>query len=311
MNKSSQLWAIAGGKGGTGKSFVTSALGILLAKMGHKTILIDSDLGGANLHSFIGIDKPSCSLSDFFDKNIKLEDILLSTNMDNLSMISGDINSFSPYSMKYFQKMKLFRQIRNLNSEFVLIDLGAGSSLNVIDTLLLSDKMIVVVTPQITSYENLYQLVTKILFRKIGNALKELDLKKSIFTIWNERESVNIMTFNDFLTHLKSSSNDVREAIEKSLSTVDINIVFNQVRDVEDIRNGLSLKSLLIKQFGISSKYSGFINYNDTLWKSIHQAFSILYSNSSTSAELYEIINNLIENKHIKLTSLIQTIGRN
>ena len=66
--RSPEIWAIGGGKGGTGKSFIISSMANCLAMQGKKVVLIDADLGGANLHTFLGIDKPSLSLSDFFEK---------------------------------------------------------------------------------------------------------------------------------------------------------------------------------------------------------------------------------------------------
>ena len=50
-----KLWSIGGGKGGVGKSIFTMALGITLARLGNQVILVDGDLGGANLHTMMGI----------------------------------------------------------------------------------------------------------------------------------------------------------------------------------------------------------------------------------------------------------------
>jgi len=251
------IWAVAGGKGGTGKSFFTSAMGMFLSQMGNRTILIDSDLGAANLHSFLGIKRPLYSLSDFFDKNFKLEEIILETNLENLSFISGDINSFSPYSIKHFQKKKFFNHLLKLNFKYILIDLGAGSSLNTIDTFLLADKMVVVITPQITSYDNLYLFITKFLFRKIGNVL--------------------------------------------ALSETEINIVLNQTRTQMDIKKGISIKNAIMKYFSISAIYTGFIGYDDRLWKSIHLPFSVLNSNTSISSEIVTAFNNLLSNSSLAI----------
>src|SRR5512133_2302408 len=64
----SQIWPIGGGKGGTGKSFFTGSLGYLLAKQGYRTLLIDVDLGAANLHTIVGVPNPSRCLSDFIHR---------------------------------------------------------------------------------------------------------------------------------------------------------------------------------------------------------------------------------------------------
>jgi len=60
-----RIWAVAGGKGGTGKTMVTTNLGVGLAILGYKVILIDGDLGGADLHLSFGMPVPKRNLNDF------------------------------------------------------------------------------------------------------------------------------------------------------------------------------------------------------------------------------------------------------
>ena len=63
-----KVWVVGGGKGGTGKTFVTSCLGIYLAERRKKdVILLDADFGGANLHSVFGIKQPKRSVNAFFE----------------------------------------------------------------------------------------------------------------------------------------------------------------------------------------------------------------------------------------------------
>ena len=59
-----QFWTIGGGKGGVGKSFLTASMGVVLAEMGNSVIVVDADLGSANLHIFLGIKSPSHTLLD-------------------------------------------------------------------------------------------------------------------------------------------------------------------------------------------------------------------------------------------------------
>ena len=55
-----KILPIAGGKGGTGKSFLVANLSIALAAQGFKVVVIDLDLGGSNLHSYRGLCKTLC-----------------------------------------------------------------------------------------------------------------------------------------------------------------------------------------------------------------------------------------------------------
>ncbi len=75
------IWTIGGGKGGSGKSFITANIGICLSRLGAKVILIDADLGGANLHTFLGILPRNFSLSDFVKKRVShLHEVLTYRN---------------------------------------------------------------------------------------------------------------------------------------------------------------------------------------------------------------------------------------
>ena len=81
---------IGGGKGGSGKSFLTANLGVLFAKQGHEVVLIDLDLGGANLHTLLGIANPRTGLNAFLSKAISnLNDAVVPTIIPNLFIISS------------------------------------------------------------------------------------------------------------------------------------------------------------------------------------------------------------------------------
>jgi MinD-like ATPase involved in chromosome partitioning or flagellar assembly len=82
-----KMWAIGGGKGGVGKSVLTLALSIWLAKLGRKVIVVDADLGGANLHILLGIRYPSVTLQDFIGRKVdRLDDVLIDTPHKNLRL---------------------------------------------------------------------------------------------------------------------------------------------------------------------------------------------------------------------------------
>ncbi len=102
------VWAIAGGKGGVGKSFLCSNLSIDLAQRGNSVVLIDADFGGPNLHTFIGISTSIISVSDFIKSNqLKLDDILLPTGIANLKLASGAHDVLGMANLNGVQQNKL------------------------------------------------------------------------------------------------------------------------------------------------------------------------------------------------------------
>ena len=136
-----EVWAVGGGKGGTGKSLVAASLGIHLAQMGRRVILVDGDLGAPNLHTILGLDPPPLALSDFIKRRFEsIETVVFETGVERLSLISGARNSLDIESLKHFQKTRLLRVLLGLPADIVLLDLGAGTSLNVLDLFSLADR---------------------------------------------------------------------------------------------------------------------------------------------------------------------------
>ena len=98
------IWAVGGGKGGVGKSALTTGIAMTLAIQGRRCIMIDADLGGANLHTFLGMSPPKHTISDVLrDSSKNLQDILLATPFDNLSLISGARAIHNVANLKHLQ----------------------------------------------------------------------------------------------------------------------------------------------------------------------------------------------------------------
>ena len=271
FDKQCEIWAVGGGKGGTGKSFITSSIATQLALRGRSLILIDADFGGANLHSFFGISRPKHSLSVFFEEKIPLNQIVVRSGISNMGLITGTIGSLDSESINYAQKQKLFRQIKGLEADYVVIDLGAGSHVNTLDTFLLADKMIVVIVPEITAIENLYQFIKSVYFRKLKFFLGTFGLKETIQEVWKNKAAHGIRNFSDLLDYVKKSSPDVYAAFEKEMSRFVVYIIVNQVRGNNDILVGENLKSVCMKFLGLTAVCAGYTEYDEQVQKSINR----------------------------------------
>lgn len=270
-DKPCEIWAVGGGKGGTGKSFITSSIATQLALRGQSLIIIDADFGGANLHSFFGISRPKYSLSGFFEEKIPLNQIVVHSGISNMGLITGTIGSLDSESINYAQKQKLFRQIRGLAADYIVIDLGAGSHINTLDTFLLADKMIVVTVPEITAIENLYQFIKSVYFRKLKLFFGALGLKETVQEVWKNRAAHGIRNFSDLLDYVRRSAPDEHAAFEAEMSRFVVYIVVNQVRSSSDMLVGENLKSVCTKLLGLTAVYAGYTEYDEQVPKSINR----------------------------------------
>lgn len=295
---SAEIWAIGGGKGGSGKSLLSSGLATYLADMGKKVTLIDADLGGANLHSVLKINRPTHTLTDFFEKKISLEDIIVDTGIPNLRLVIGDIRTLTPDTVSYAHRIKLYRHIKSISGDYVLIDLGAGSSLATLDTFLLADKMIAVTLPEITSIDNLYHFMKKLLFRKLNVFLAQHDLKDAAKKAWRNRRETEIKTIKHLVNHFRNISGDVSAQLDNEFSHFNIHVVINQVRHMPHVQVGSSVKSVIIKYFGIHSQYAGSLNYHDTVWQWVNEAepFFRTPAGAPMMLEICDIAENILQN---------------
>lgn len=298
-----EIWAIGGGKGGIGKSFIISSMGNYLARQGKKVVLVDADLGAANLHTFLGMGKPEKSLTDFFESREPLASLLVDTEIDNLKLLAGAIHSMVPENIKYVQKLKFFRHIKKLEADFVLIDLGAGVHFNTIDTFLLADRKIVVIVPEITAIENMYGFIKIVFFRHLMNILGRNDFKDEFKEAWGQRQRHGFTTLKQFVDYLKSQSESVGRIIDRELAGFRVDIVLNQIKRKREKRIGNSVKSICLKYFGLDARYAGFIETDDFITRTLNnrQPYIQTYPESKCAREVATIVHSLISNEQVKL----------
>lgn len=300
--KKGKIWAVGGGKGGTGKTFITSSIGIHLAKTGKKVVLIDVDIGGANLHSLLGINRPKKSLTNFFESGTSLSMLRLETGIENMSLISGDIHSLASDNVKFTQKLKLFRHLMKLTRQYVLVDLGGGSHYNTIDTFLIADKKIAVVEPEIIAIENMYHFIKNALFRRIRMSLSTYGFKDIVDQMWEQRKKYNIKSLIDLIVFLKENFSYTRDLLDRELSEFRVYLILNKIRNSQDILLGSSVKSIFMKYLGIKAQFVGYIEYDDTVWKSIRERkpFLLHYSSSRSAKEIEVLTENLINDEEVR-----------
>ncbi len=127
MMSETTIIPVAGGKGGVGKTLLTANLAMALAQLGHPTIVVDLDLGNSNINSFLGLPNQFPGVGDFLRIGSKpLQDFLVETNIENLQLIPGYGRMPFMANITYYQKQRLIRQLMDLSSRYVLLDLGAG-----------------------------------------------------------------------------------------------------------------------------------------------------------------------------------------
>lgn len=279
------IWTIGGGKGGSGKSFITANMGICLSQLGVRVILIDADLGGANLHTFLGISPPALSLSDFIKKRVShLHDVLLPTAIPNLQLLTGAQDLLNAADSKTVQKRRLLRSIEGLEGDYLLVDLGGGNSLAVLDFFLMSDGGILVVTPEPTSIENTYRFLKSAFYRRLRQSVSSHQVKTLIDEAMDRKNRWGIENPHDLLGAVKRISEEEAKRMADEMETFHPNLILNQVRTKKDIEIGFSIRSACRKYFGIHLHYLGYIVYDQDVSRSIRMRRPLVLENPKSKA---------------------------
>ena len=166
------LWAVGGGKGGVGKSLTSLNLATYLALMGRKVVIIDGDLGGADVHTLMGMPPPERSLASFLDREVDtLDEALVPTPVANLSLLAGASDILGLANPQYGKKERLLRHLNKLSADELILDLGAGTSYATLDMWNLARRRLAVLTPDPTSIQDTYAFLKTALHREIRRKL--------------------------------------------------------------------------------------------------------------------------------------------
>lgn len=306
-----EIWAIGGGKGGTGKSFLTASLGIHLAKQGHRVILVDADLGCANLHTCLGIPYPEATLSDLIKaRTRRIDDILSDTGVENLRIISGAQDMLEIANPKHSQKMRMIRQIQELDVDFILLDLGAGTNFNILDFFLAADQGLLTINPEPTSIENVYRFIKSAFYRRFKRIVKEQGIKELVTKAMDQKNELGIKTPHDLIDQVRKMDDMMGAQLESQVYAFRPKLVVNQIRSRDDIALGFSMRSSCSRYFGISIEYSGAIEYDDAVRQSARRRRPVMldYPHCNAARGVGNVAANLLNRRQMDLNSFLGNV---
>jgi len=169
-----QVIAVAGGKGGVGKSLFASMLSICLASFGRRTVAIDMDFNGANLYGYLNINDFTGSLNSFWgNKSHSLVDMVQNTQFPKLDAIPFRSDLFDPSTLKSWQQRRFLREMRKLNAEFVIVDIGSASEEFSYKVFLNADIRLVLSTSDMFSVLNTFSFIRSALYFGIRHYFRE------------------------------------------------------------------------------------------------------------------------------------------
>ncbi len=277
-----RIIAVGGGKGGIGKSMISANLGIELARRGKRVVMVDADLGGANLHTTLGIDVPKRTLTDFIERRVsKIEDVVTETGIEHLGLISGALDHLDAANPRYAQKMRFLRHVQQMDVDFAILDLGAGTHTNVLDFFLVSDHGVLVLVPEPTAVENAYRFVKAAFWRRMRNVAQVFGydaLIQAVMASGSYRSPV------DLIAAVGQRDPDAARNLTRQLESFRPRLVVNQTRTPQEAEVGRAVVAAWRKYFGLEMDYLGHIPHDGDMWRTVRARRPLLLERPEAEA---------------------------
>jgi flagellar biosynthesis protein FlhG len=167
-----RILAVTSGKGGVGKTFISANLAAALARRGLRVLVLDADLGLANLDVVLNLH-PKITLHDVFTSDATLEQAVLPAPGGFSVLLAGSgLVEYSRLTPEVREKLLAVIEEVTPRFDIVLLDTGAGISDVVLYTVSLADEVLIVATPEPTSMTDAYATIKVLAMQQARRALR-------------------------------------------------------------------------------------------------------------------------------------------
>jgi flagellar biosynthesis protein FlhG len=275
--------AIGGGKGGVGKSLVAANVGIFLATLGKRVILVDGSFGAANLHIFAGVPRPTRSLSEALAANgPALADICVPTHVPGVKLIGGVYDP--PWIAEpgpAFVRM-ICEQLRTLPADWVVVDLGPGLASPTLELFLEADISMLVAVPDPTSIELMHRFVKAAFLKSLERrGLAHLVRSRTGEERPGDLEGGSPSPLEIWLDAVEDGVTEVEELRDAILSFAP-HLVINSARSKSDMELGRAVASVARRRLGVPIRYLGHLEYDEAVWASTRRRRPLLIEHPET-----------------------------
>ena len=266
------IWALAGGRGGAGRTLLTANLGIQLARAGRTVVLVDLDPQGGSLHSALGYARVRRGLAELATGSggSRLADLVVDTSINHLRLLCG-LNAGTPPAdpMAFVQRVGV--GLADLGSEFVILDCGSGRSPATLAAFGFASLGILVTTPEPQALESAGVFVEAHLRRCLERALPA-DTRRALDELLAaDGQSPERLTFRTLMIRLAALDTAARDAVAGVIRRTRLELLLNQVREEADEEAGAALASGVRKVFGLELPIAGLVEHDPSVLQAIHK----------------------------------------
>lgn len=284
-----RIIAIAGGKGGVGKSLLAANLGIFLGQLGKRTLLLDADRDGAGVHVHLGVERPTRDLRDA--ALLGLDEAASETPFPGLSLLAAIAAAPDGDLPPRSAQQALCSAAQALPVDYLLIDLPPGAAPLTLDLLLLAHSALVVLVPEAPAIEGAYRLLRAAFLHSLRGVVEEGAQAALEDALRTAAEHGGVSPF-DLLEALGEQA-ELCGAVKAVLQRLRPRLVVNQTRTRADLDLGLQIRSAARRRLGLGVEYLGHLDSDDAVVHAVRKRHPLV-----------------VEHPESKITKSIERIAR-
>lgn len=297
-----QIIPIASGKGGVGKSLLAANLAVTLGKAGKDVILADLDLGASNLHLALGQQAPKTGLGTFLSGASQFEDIIMPSGYKNVRFIAGDSEIPGLTALPLSQKNMLIKKFQRMQTDYLIIDLGAGTHLTILDMFLLSPQGILVTAPTVTATLNGYLFLKNVLFRLMYNSFKKNSKAyKYLEQLKSDAASLQRLYIPKLTEAIIREDPESAKVFVKRIQKFRPRLVMNMIEDPKDAERAAKIRRSCSEYLGLNLDYLGVV-YRDPMQDialSSRLPITVYKPQSILSQSIYRIADKIMQSEDL------------
>ncbi|MBW2276585.1 MAG: helix-turn-helix domain-containing protein [Deltaproteobacteria bacterium] len=265
-----RIVTIGAGKGGVGASMIATNLGIFLAQIGKRVVVIDANLPDPSLYSWLGAPRPASTIADVLLGRVqRLEDAVVETRVTGLGLLAGAADLCGHTELDAHARGALWSQVRELETDFVLIDLPAGLHPLTLD-----------------------------FFGFLHELLRHPDTDRDSLDLLNElaSRSGRPPTVREIVSVLSERQSPLYDEAARLAATLHPQLIVNKTRIKADEEVGDAMVSAAARWIGVVPGLLGSVGWDDNVWLTLRRGKTLLidFSRSRACKDLERIVRRLL-----------------
>jgi flagellar biosynthesis protein FlhG len=301
-NVERKIIPIAGGKGGVGKSVIAANMALSMAMFGKKTVLVDLDLGGSNLHTLIGLRNSNPGMGNLVSgRRSSVNELICPTEWENLFFIPGDVLVYGIGELTKSVKARIVKGLLDIDADYIIVDLGGGSNFTVVDFFLISNSGLIVTTPQTTSIMNAYSFMKNYVFRFLQRAFaSDKRISSYLRKVLKERRPGEQKTVSSMIEDIGEIDSGAGEKAEAFLEVLQPKLILNKMFSVEDVSLAEGLRDLCSRNLSINIECLGTVMSDRIVDRSINLQRPFILDNEENivTEEIHRISQKIIQSSN-------------